>query len=179
MSELPGKLERAWNGIAVSMGSMTKQQLHKIVRLGRRELEARHQADKALYEWKLNGYRAMANFMAGVTWALACRWSLRDSKDHHPFAGVRPQSGEMWLPRELLTAVRHQVKARGWHPITSVTAADVLNNLAAEASRHPVRADSSLTCVQFVVPMVRSEARVLVDDRFDRSDYRDAEPGRS
>ena len=112
----------------------------------------------------------MANFMAGVTWALACRAALRESKGHTPVGGKRPQSGEMWLPRELLTAVRHQVKDRGWHPITAESWSKVRDNLIAEA--RPPRADSEgLSCTRFVIPFARQEARVelAVDRRFDRS----------
>lgn len=128
------------------------------------------------------GYRGLANFMAGVTWALACRATLRYSKDH-PGYGKRPASGEMWLPRELLTAVRSQVKAAGWHPITAESAQVVLHNLANRNNRElgidsalPVTRTSIDTpfgepfeVVKFRVRMVQGNvmSRSRVSDLFD------------
>lgn len=167
------KEQRQWQKIRSRLGLMSRKQLHKLVKLSRRELESRWQFDEALKKWKAGGYRGLSNFMAGVTWAMACRQSLRQSKGHAPPGGQRAQSGQMWLPAELLYAVRHQVKDRGWHPITATSARVVLDNLQAEESAARVAAHhgDSLRAVKFVIPYARAEARrqiqIPVDDRFD------------
>lgn len=138
-----------------SVTFLTQRQLHKVKKIINKELESRYLAAEALKGRATGAFQGMANFMAGVTWALACRASLRESKGHLPAGGVRPQSGEMWLPRELLTAVRHQVKARGWHPITSTDWDTVRANLSAEAlaaSRPPRHRDEPMA-VKFAVRM--------------------------
>lgn len=162
-----------------AFASISDRDLGKLARLIAKErltrrvehLERRRKQDHAM--------TGMANFMAGVTWALACRASLRYSKGHQGY-GKRPASGEMWLPRELLIAVRHQVKTAGWHPITSESAAVVLENLRNRNNRElgidsalPVTRTSidaplsqPLEVAQFRVRMVKSEAR-LISDRFD------------
>lgn len=162
------KEQLQWKKIRGSLGRMSRRQLHKLTKLTRRELESRWQFDEALKEWKVGGYRGLANFMAGVTWAMACRESLRRSKGHSPPGGQRPQSGQMWLPAEMLYAVRHQVKDRGWHPITSANAQVVLNNLKAEESAAGARAQYG-DYAKFVIPFVKAEvrAKIPVDDRFD------------
>lgn len=168
------KEAQGWTKVEGSLAGFSRKQLHKLMKLCRRELNARWQFDEALKEWKLEGFRGLANFMAGVTWAVACRAALRESKGHTPVGGKRAQSGEMWLPRELLTAVRHQVKDRGWHPITAPSAEAVLNELAAEdRARQPLPADYAerFNAVRFVIPFSKTEAITVLDldDRFDKS----------
>ena len=114
--------------------------------------------------------KAMANFMAGVTWALAARESLRKSKGHTPAGGVRPQSGQMWTLREIITAVRSQVKERGWHPITAESWEVVRNSLQAEA--RGVREPDSMSAVQFGVRMAAPVyAAVAISDRVIQQGY--------
>lgn len=162
-----------WARLALSMRCMSPKQLHKVIRLTRRELAARHQAADALKERLSGGFSAMAKFMAGVTWALACRAALRESKGHDPSFGKRPAAGDMWLPRELLTAVRHQVKARGWHPITAPDWSNVQHNLMAEQARKGRPPEEAFAAVQFVVPLAPPTysgvicPRDIPDGRFD------------
>ncbi len=170
-----------WQKTEAALCLLQKKDLHRLIRLTRRELTERWQETEALKERVAGGYRAMANFMAGVTWALACRVALRESKGHQPPGGKRPQSGEMWLPRELLYAVRHQVKARGWHPVTAESASTVLRNLGAECGRlypadvvppgpwDPLAAPLAAKAARFVVRMAEGNAavRVHVDQWFD------------
>ena len=75
----------------------------------------------------------------------------------------------MWLPREVLSAVRHQVKRRGWHPITSENWGVVRDNLLAEArpaphAREPLfPGDPDVGVAKFVVPMVRGESNTFFE----------------
>lgn len=117
------------------MRALSKKDLHWVLKQARRELSARHQAAWALKERVGGAMLGMANVMAGVTWALACRDTLRRSKGHLPTYGKRPASGEMWLPRELLYALRHEVKERGWCPLSAENATQALQHLNAEANR--------------------------------------------
>lgn len=159
-----------WSKTAMCMTNLPSQELHKLVRMARRELASRWQEREAFKERLSGGYRAMANLMAGVAWAMACRQALRASKGHEPACGKRAQSGEMWLPRELLTCVRSQVKARGWHPITAASWLEFKDRLEGEerlasaATRAPTDA---IYTVQFAVPKARGEARRIVSNRFD------------
>jgi hypothetical protein len=168
---------RAWASISQSIGQFSKQQLHKLKKLANRELGARWQAKEALNKRVAGGFGAMANFMAGVTWALACRAALRQSKEHAGF-GKRPQSGEMWLPRELLFAVRSQVRGRGWHPITAKDWPTVQAGLAQEQRGFHHQLDDGefsptgrMSAVKFVIPFARQEASavIAVNKRFDDS----------
>lgn len=156
-----------------AFAAMSDKDLNRIKRLLTTEKSTRYTERLQARARTLGGYRAMANFMAGVTWAMACRASLRASKGHEPMFGKRPAAGNMWLPRELLTAVRHQVKELGWHPITSASADVVIQNLkgqaaAANAPKH-IQEDR-LHTVQFAVRMAAptyAMVRSKVDDRFD------------
>lgn len=165
----PGSETLQWDKVRGVISNLSNRHVHKLIRLARRELTDRHQAAEALNKRAADGFRAMANFMAGVTWALACRASLRESKGHDPAYGKRPAAGDMWLPRELLTAVRHQVKARGWHPITAPDWTNVQCNLEAEQRRtaRGVTPEQSFQAVQFRIPFARQEARQVINDRFD------------
>lgn len=167
------------------LAAMPTKELHKLSKLCRKEKELRWQEAKADQARVAGGYRAMANFMAAVTWAMACRTALRASKGHEPIFGKRPQSGEMWLPREILTAVRHQTRERGWHPITVETAGRVITELVGVARSKEARGwrgehlgeagpdavnprpDDKLQVARFVIPMVKTEARLRISDRFD------------
>lgn len=156
------------------------RQLQKLVSTARREQRRRYLAAEALKERVGGAMQGMANVMAGVTWALLCRASLRASKGHLPVGGKRAASGEMWLPRELLTAVRHQVKERGWHPITSLNWETVRANYSAEllAARRPPVSDSilgpDLHVAKFVIPFAGQAVsrEIAVDKAFDFSDVR-------
>jgi hypothetical protein len=159
---------------------LSTKSLHRVMKEARRELAARHVARLALKEQLSGGFSAMANFMAGVTWAMACRAALRESKEHPPI-GKKPAAGHMWLPWELLYAVRHQVKDRGWHPITSKSWSVVRDELAAEARHAAVRRKAELNAMPgqlahfhaqtFRIPFARQEVRMLMDldDQFDKS----------
>lgn len=168
--------------------SISDRDLGKMARLIAKERTSRYLERINERQRAILGFMGLANFMAGVTWALACRASLRHSKEHRGY-GKRPASGEMWLPRELLYAVRHQVKDAGWHPITSETAAVVLENLRNRNNRElgidsalPVTRTSihepslfsadfdpsaRLDVARFQVRMVKAEARSRIRDRFD------------
>lgn len=155
----------AWFRITTTLCTMKQRDLHKLKKMVLRELHERYGAREALKERVLGGLDAMANFMAGVTWALACRAALRASKGHTPVGGERPQSGEMWLPYELLYAVRHQVKERGWHPITTedwtMFRAHMLGEMAPR--RDP---GGDFGAVQFAVRMAApTYAAVNIDER--------------
>lgn len=158
---------------ADAFAAVSDRDLNKLKKLVVQEKAARY-ADRLLSRRRTeDGYRAMANFMSGVTWAMACRASLRASKGHEPMFGKRPAAGNMWLPRELLTAVRHQVKELGWHPITSVSADVVIQNLKGQeaSARAPKNIqEDRLHAVQFAVRMAAptyAAVRSKVDDRFD------------
>lgn len=116
--------------------NLDAKDLHWLIRKARRELKTRWEEQAQLRDRVGGAMTGMANVMAGVTWALACRQSLRRSKEHSPDVGKRPASGEMWLPHELLYALRHEVKERQWSPLGAKTAQDVLSWLNTEATRH-------------------------------------------
>lgn len=165
-----------WDTLRDALAGMPQKDVHKVNKLVKKELHLRWQERE--YERRVQGaaMQGMANVMAGVTWALACRQSLRRSKGHAPDVGKRPQSGEMWLPRELLYAVRHEVKERQWSPLTQPDARGCLQWLGAEASRKPVQdvGDDfeagalfnvpSLKAVKFTGRMARGEAAITFED---------------
>jgi hypothetical protein len=181
MSDKPavGSETLIWNKTRRVISAMSTRDVHKLVRLARRELSARHQEAEAYTERVVGARLAMANFMAGVTWALACRTALRESKGHDPVGGKRPAAGDMWLPREMLTAVRHQVKDRGWHPLSARSATEVIDNLKSEDFwSQPVAVDveasdrtpalgGALQVAKFVGRYAGATAAVVLDDRFD------------
>lgn len=159
--------------------ALSRHDVVRLVRLGRQELKDRYVVQKLLERAAAEGYRGLANFMAGVTWALACRAALRKSKGHEGF-GKRPAAGDMWLPRELLYAVRHQVKELGWHPITAETWTTVQANLLSQASTARHSADRAerrqrvgdtfagmVKEVRFKIPFARQTTAVRIDGRFD------------
>lgn len=110
--------------------------LHWLVKHARKEIHARWQDRELLKQRVGAAMTGMANAMAGVTWALACRDSLRRSKGHTPTGGRRPQSGEMWLPREQLTALRAEIKERRWSPLGAESWVKVRDWLVVESQRH-------------------------------------------
>lgn len=121
--------------MSTNLARFTDKQLRLAIKKARQEL-ARRNAEKWALKGRVGaGMAGMANFMAGVTWALACRQSLRRSKEHTPDTGKRPASGEMWLPKELLYAARHEVKERQWTPLTQDYASQVIHNLRVEAAK--------------------------------------------
>lgn len=119
------------------LAELSRTDLLWLARKARRELNRRFTSERAHREDLDGALHGMANVMAGVTWALACRQSLRRSKDHSPDTGKRPASGEMWLPYELLTALRHEIKERRWSPLGARCWADVQSWLTVEAGRKP------------------------------------------
>jgi hypothetical protein len=126
-----------WEMYKDLLAALDKKDVHKLLKLTRAELALRWEEQQAEVAWVRAGFTGLANFMAGVTWALACRQTLRRSKGHTPDTGKRPQSGEMWLPREMLYAVRHEVKDRRWSPLSQPDARGCLEWLKAEATRRP------------------------------------------
>lgn len=108
-----------------------------------------HILERQHKQWAFTG---LANFMAGVTWALACRATLRASKEHPPI-GKGLASGEMWYPWEMVYAVRHEVAQRGWSPIGAKSAGDVVVKLLTESQRK----DTSKTpaAVTFHIPFAQ------------------------
>ena len=158
-----------WTTIKDLLAGIPHRDLHKLGKLVRKEKHTRWLEDMADTEWRREGFGGLANFMAGVTWALACRAALRASKGHKGF-GKRPAAGNMWTPRELLSCVRHQVKELGWHPITSESAAVVMQNLEGQeaAARAPKHIDDGpFQAVQFGVRMASGGVVRRVADRFD------------
>lgn len=124
----------------------------------RRELHRRWVDGRADAVRKRHGWIGLANFMAGVTWALACRDALRRSKGHLPTWGKRPQSGEMWLPKEMLTALRADIKDRGWSPLAAGCWSDVHSRLT-----HVRGAESDEPfAVQFAVRMAGETAAARI-----------------
>lgn len=165
------EVQEAWARITGLLCVLPQRDLHKLKKVVCRELAERYEEREALKKRVSGGFEAMANFMAGVTWALACRTALRESKGHTPVGGKRPQSGEMWLPRELLYAVRHQVKDRGWHPITTTDWPTFRAHLLGEmAPRRDV--DGPFSEVQFAVRMAApTYAQVSLDPYRDIMDF--------
>lgn len=167
-----------WDSFRGMFAQLDRADVHKMLRLGRAELKQRHEDQKLEKARASEGYRGLSNFMAGVTWAMACRAALRESKGHEG-VGKRPAAGDMWLPRELLYAVRHQVKKLGWHPITADNWTTVQANMLSQASsevyeeRRKLRAGGmgqfvpSMEAVQFRIPFATQMASVRIDDRFD------------
>lgn len=121
---------------------LSRKDLHWLKKQVKKELAARYLDDRAFEEEYAAGMAGMSNVMAGVAWALACRDSLRRSKGHTPTYGKQPASGEMWLPRELLIALRAEIKERRWSPLGALNANDVLNHLAAESKRRAPISDA-------------------------------------
>lgn len=169
-----------WPGLKDAIAGMPQRDLHKVNKIVKQELHARWQEREEDRRRLGAAMTGMANVMAGVTWALACRQSLRRSKGHTPDTGKRPQSGEMWLPRELLYAVRHEVKDRQWSPLTQPSAQATMQWLANERPEPAPDAVTfeeaatafnipALRAVQFAPRMARMEAavRVPVHHKFD------------
>lgn len=104
------------------------------------------------------GWQGLCNFMAGVTWAMACRASLRESKGHNP-VGKGLASGEMWFPWEMLYAARHEAKMRGWSPLSQQQASAVVTKLLTEAQRKTPPKEA--IAVQFQVRMAEGGANVI------------------
>ncbi len=138
--------------------AMSKADLMWMGRQIRLELQERYEETARHRERVAAAMAGMANVMAGVTWALACRQSLRRSKDHWPDWGIRPASGEMWLPWEILTALRAEIKGRRWSPLGMRDAGSVLNWLTIERDRKPEPEGDF--AVQFRVRMAGETARV-------------------
>ncbi len=158
MNEDLGEQRIDWPLTRAVLEAVSNKDLHRLARLVNREKRDRWEArqrDEARYRGAMIG---MANAMAGVTWALACRNSLRASKGHTPPGGKCPQSGEMWMPRELLYAARAEVKERGWSPLTAACWSDVQSHLQAEAKRKPVPEPDDIYATAFRVRFARADA---------------------
>jgi hypothetical protein len=125
-----------------ALPAASKSDLLWLKRRIQQELRERWQDEQALKARTLAAMQGMANVMAGVAWALACRDTLRRSKGHTPTGGKRPASGEMWLPRELLIALRAEIKERKWCPLGCASALECLNWLQVEAGRKPTVSDA-------------------------------------
>lgn len=149
-----------WNLTEAQMCLLPQKDLRKLIKFARRELSERNAERWALKERLPGAFQGMANVMAGVTWALACRASLRASKGHRPAAGTRPASGEMWLPAELLKACRLDVKEKGWSPLT----APYFTHFQAQFGKNYRAPDSDEPVdVQFAVRMARGTAVRVTD----------------
>lgn len=151
---------------------LSRKDLHWMKKQLAKELHARYELDKA---WKADvawAMAGMANVMAGVTWALACRETLRKSKGHTPAGGKRPQSGEMWLPREILIALRAEVKERGWCPLGVAEWQDVKRWLYVEGQRYigdakraELEKSGNFGAVTFRIPFASEVCAVRFEDR--------------
>lgn len=143
--------------------------LHWFVKQAKKEIHARWEDRRAFSERLAGAFAGMANVMAGVTWALACRDSLRRSKGHVPTGGKRPASGEMWLPREILTALRAEIKERRWSPLGAEHWGNVSAWLKVESQRHigtAKRAEAEakgMAVAQFKIPFAQGNCSLFVD----------------
>jgi hypothetical protein len=147
-----------------AFGLVPKKDLHWIIRAARRELKDRHEHALAWKERLAHGWQAFATFLTGVAHAMACRALLRRSKEHTDY-GKGLAAGHMWTPAELLYCVRDQVRALGWHPITSDGHTFKRNYIIELQRKQPVsdaEADAGLARIQaaqFQVRMSKGEAR--------------------
>jgi hypothetical protein len=171
---LPGGLVNALNLSTarhlVRLLTDDEKEIRKLRRACGHELK-RCKLEREAWNDRLEGsYRAMSNFMSGVTWAMACRAALRESMHHTPRGGIRPQSGEMWLPREVLRARGRHLAKYGWDPLTAERWWEVRGHLLADMEAAN-RASGQAKVARFVVPLVEGEVSVRVTqavmDRFD------------
>lgn len=151
------------------LAAISNKDLHWLLKNARRELVRRHREAEASYKARQEGFQGLKNFMAGVTWALACRASLRKSKGHTGF-GKRPASGAPWMPWEILYAAREEVKEKHWSPLTQQSADAVLVRLNVQANRKPEPTGDY--AVSFKIPFAKEYAQVNID-------VSDGFPGRS
>lgn len=107
-----------WPATRERIPQLSTKDLRKYMKLARRELTRRYQGQLALKERMAAGFDGLVNVMRGVAWALACRASLREAHDH-PRLGKGRASGEMWLPHELLKALRADIKEYGYSPLSA------------------------------------------------------------
>jgi hypothetical protein len=142
------------------LGELTVKDLRNLRRLAGRELGRRSASADRDRARLAGGYLAMANFMAGVTSALACRNALRESKRHRPLGGTNPASGEMWMPREILKARAYMLAKYDAEPLTAADWHEVQEAL--EQIQRYREADLKPTAVKFVVPLVKHEGTRLV-----------------
>lgn len=156
-----------WAKTEAGLCLLSDKVIRKLIRLARREL-----GERINQRWEQKqalgpAMQGMANFMAGVSWAMACRESLRRSKDHAPVFGVRPQSGEMWLPSELLRALRLDIKEKQWSALTAPNVMQFQAQYAAHRGRRPEPREGG--AVQFRIPLARATAvgHIPIDARFD------------
>lgn len=115
----------------------------------------------------IDALQPFCNFMAGVTWAMACRSALRQSKHHTPHGGKRPASGEMWTPREIMKARGLHLARYEWDPLTAKDWDEVRRNLVATAAK--ARREAELkgpVIVTFRVPYAGEHAAVCVTPEF-------------
>lgn len=145
--------------------ALTSKELRRIRKFSGLELKRRWQEGEDTRERLSWGWLGFANFMAGVTWALACRKALRESKNHTPSWGVRPASGEMWLPKEIMRARGLHLARREWDPLCAQDWYTVRDNLAADfrqAQREAERLKDPPEVVKFIVPLVEGSASTIV-----------------
>jgi hypothetical protein len=153
------------------LAELSRTDLLWLARKARKELNRRFTSERVRRGAVAGAMQGLANVMAGVAWALACRDSLRRSKGHLPTYGKRPASGEMWLPWELMYALRHEVKERQWSPLGAKTAQDVLRWLAVEHGRKIGRANPAFregpggieAVTAFRVPFASETAALHID----------------
>lgn len=144
------------------LAAIPNKDLHWLIKNARRELVRRHREAEASYKARQEGFRGLKNFMSGVTWALACRASLRKSKGHTGF-GKRPASGAPWMPWEILYAAREEVKEKHWSPLTQQSADEVLVRLNVQANRKP-EPEGDFE-VRFIIPFAQGGVNLHIDDR--------------
>jgi len=126
-----------WAGTTRNLTRLSGTDLFKLLVRVRKELTVRKVAAEALNEQLDVAYWRLANFMAGVTWALMCRVALRGWRGHYPTGGTRPQSGAPWLPWETMAAHQRALHLAGWDPIMAPSWTYVRDHLLEHMERHP------------------------------------------
>lgn len=154
-----------WDLIRVLANQLELRDVRRLRRITGLILKRRAANREALNERAREGFAGLANAMAGVAWALACRNALREWKGHRPLGGTRPASGEMWLPWELMKA-RAYALAKYDCCVLTVTDWTQARNCIEQVNRYRL-ADQQPTAAKFVIPltkrtMERTEARVAI-----------------
>lgn len=165
-----------WPKTEATMCLLPQKDLRKLIKYARRELAERAQERWAHREALDGAMKGMANVMAGAAWAMACRASLRSSKEHAPTYGVRAASGEMWLPAEILKACRLDIKTQHWSALTAPNQGHFAQQYRALHGRPEQVSDDDAVSFEkqmlenarggvarFVVKPARMEARAVFD----------------
>lgn len=150
-----------WDSARAVLDDMSQKELRKARKQTGRALKRARRVREALAEY-------FGNFMAGVTWATACRAALRESKRHAPTGGIRPASGECWTPREILKARGMHLARHEWDPLCAESWDQVKAEMLLEARLERYREEERAARgnrpgqVQFQVPLMEDNVTVIV-----------------